>query len=152
MPEWYKERIKQMQPQFNAIAQNDYGKVINRGPAGINSRPALIGAKYAESQGAGEAYHEAMLRAYWQEGRNIEDREEMVAIAESVGLEREAYLAAVDDPQWEETMLADVQLAHDYMITGVPALLFEQKYFLSGAQPYPNLVNILEQVREKVGK
>lgn len=152
MPEAYKERIKQMEPQFRAIAEKDYGKQINRGPSGINSRPALIGAKYAEAQGVGEAYHGAMLRAYWQEGRNIEDREEMAAVAESVGLEREGYLAAVDDPQWEEVMLADVQMAHDYMITGVPAMIFENKFSLSGAQPYPGLVNILEQVKERVGK
>ena len=74
MPPEYKQRIEAMRPQLLAIARERYHREINQGPFGIDSRPALIGAKYAETKELGLAYHEAMMRAYWQEARNIGDR------------------------------------------------------------------------------
>ena len=41
---------------------------------------------------------------------------------------------------------ADVELAYQYGLTGVPALIFNNRYLVSGAQPF----EVLQQVVEKV--
>lgn len=151
MPEAYKERIRQARPQFNQIAKEQFGLVINPGPTGISSRTALMGAKYAAEQGVGEAYNVAVLTSYWQEARDISDPEVLAIIATEIGLEAEAFTAALNEPQWTAAVEADVRQAHDYMISGVPALIFERKYFVSGAQPYPVLAQAIERIEQELG-
>ena len=59
MPPEYRRRIEASRPMFNKRAREQYGLEINSGPFGINSRPALVAEKYAESQGKGETFHKA---------------------------------------------------------------------------------------------
>jgi predicted DsbA family dithiol-disulfide isomerase len=151
IPPEYKARIEAMRPQLYQMARERYGLELNSGPMGINSRPALIGAKYAEDQGMGEAYHEAVFAAYWLKGQSIEESAVLAEIAESVGLERDAFLAALTDGRWETAVSADIQQAMAYGLSGVPALVFANKYLVTGAQPYETLVQVTEQVAgEKV--
>jgi len=112
----------------------------------------LIGAKYAEAQGAGDAYHGAVFKAYWQQAQAIDDLEVLADIAESVGLEREAFLEALAEAAYEEAVTADVVQAYRYGLSAVPALVFDDKYLVVGAQPYEALVQVTEQVREDRGQ
>jgi predicted DsbA family dithiol-disulfide isomerase len=146
MPPEYRQRIEAMKPQLFAIARERYHREINQGPFGIDSRPALIGAKFAESQGLGNEYHEAVMRAYWQEARNIGDRNVLADIAEAVGLVRDEYLAALDDLAFDAQVQADIDIAHAYGLNGVPALVFANRYVVSGAQPADVLRRVLNQV------
>ena len=67
----YRAKIEASRPRLYEIAKAQYDLDLKPGPFGINSRPALVGAKYAEAQDLGEAYIEAIFNAYWLEGRNI---------------------------------------------------------------------------------
>ena len=145
MPPEYRARIEAGRPQLEAMARERYGLELNVGPFGINSRPALVGAKFAEAQGVGEAYHNAMFRAYWQDAKNIEDVDVLVEVATAVGLNRDEFLAALDDPQYQNAMLADVQQAFQYGLSGVPAMVYNNKYLVTGAQPYELLVEVAEK-------
>ncbi|MBK7896560.1 MAG: DsbA family oxidoreductase [Anaerolineaceae bacterium] len=145
LPPEYRARIEAGRPQMEAMARDRYGIELNTGPFGINSRPALVGAHFAEAQGVGEAYHDAVFRAYWQEAKNIEDVEVLAGLATAVNLNRDEFLAALDDPHYQNAMLADVQQAFQYGLSGVPALVYNNKYLVSGAQPY----ELLAQVAEK---
>lgn len=149
MPEAYRARIEASQPQLKAMAREKYGVELHSGPFGIDSRPALIGDKYAEAQGKGAAYHNAVFRAYWVEAKNIEDRAVLRQIAQSVGLDGDAFLAALDEAVYEKAVIADLQQAQEYGLSGVPALVFAEKYLVSGAQPYEALVNVVEQVQTR---
>jgi len=128
------------------MAQQQYGLALNPGPVEFNSRPALIGAKYAERMGVGPAYHDAVMRAHWQHAQPIADRTVLADIAETIGLERAAFLAALDDPALEQAVLADVAQAQAYGLSGVPAMVFADKYLVSGVQPYEVLVQVMEQL------
>jgi predicted DsbA family dithiol-disulfide isomerase len=149
IPPDYLARIEAMRPQLYQMAREQYGLELNSGRMGINSRPSLIGAKYAEAQGVGAAYHEAVFAAYWLEARSIEDTAVLADIAESIGLERTAFLAALSEPTWETAVAADIQQARTYGLTGVPALVFANRYLVSGAQPYPTLVQVTEQIMQE---
>jgi len=127
------------------MAREQHGLEINAGPFGIDSRPALIGEQYAATQGRGEAYHDAVADAYWLHGRSIDDRELLADLAEAVGLERAAFLAALDAPEYAEAVDADIAWAMANQIRAVPALVFDEKYLVVGAQPYPVLQQVLRQ-------
>lgn len=142
----YRTRIEAARPQLYARAREEYGLELNVGPFGINSRPALVGAKFAESHGVGDAYNKAVFRAYWQDAQNIGDLSVLGAIAEAVGLERQPFLDALDDPEYQQAMLGEVTQAHAYGLNSVPALVYNNKYLVSGAQPYEVLMQVAEQV------
>jgi len=149
IPEWYMEKIKQMRPQFKAIAKSQYDIDIEQGPFGINSRPALIGMKYAEQNGKGEDYHTRVFEAYFQDALNIEDINVLRNIVTDLGLDADAFEASLTDTALDDAVSSDVQTAHEYGITGVPAMVFMDKYLLSGAQPYEELVRIVDQIKQR---
>ena len=145
MPPEYRARIEAGRPRFAAMAREQYGLAINPGPLGIDSRPALIGEQYAVTQGCGDTYHDAVADAYWLQARSIDNREVLADIAESVGLQRAAFLMALDAPAYAEAANAEIAWAHGNGISGVPALVFAEKYLVVGAQPYPALEHVLLQ-------
>ena len=130
-------------------AREQYGLEINAGPFGIDSRPALIADKFAESQGKGEAYHKAVMEAYWQQARSIDDKHVLKEIAENVGLNTEKFEAVLADPTYRAQVSADIDMAHEYRLNGVPALVFADKYLVMGAQPYDTLKQVVEKVQEE---
>lgn len=143
----YRTRIEQGWPRLAAIAREQYGLELNQGPMGINSRPALIGAKLAEWAGHGREYHAAVFHAYWVAGEDISDIETLAQIAERVGLEPRAFKDALRDPAADAAVKADIDLAHELGVNGVPAMVFNEKYLVSGAQPYAVLAEVAEKVR-----
>jgi predicted DsbA family dithiol-disulfide isomerase len=152
LSEDYKATIAVKRQHFHQMARDHYGVEINEGPFGVDSRPALVGAKYAEAQGVGDAYHDAVFRAYWQQAKSIEDISALADIAEDIGLERDAFVVALEMEQWDSAVTADVYQAHRYGLNGVPALVFANKYLVTGAQPYEVLVQAVEQIRDEQEK
>ena len=69
-------------------------------------------------------------------------------MATAVGLNREQFLAALDDPQYQQAVLADLEQAFQYGLSGVPALVYNSKYLVTGAQPYELLAQVAERARE----
>jgi predicted DsbA family dithiol-disulfide isomerase len=54
--------------------------------------------------------------------------------------------------QWDSAVTADVYQAHRYGLNGVPALVFANKYLVTGAQPYEVLVQVVEQIQDEQEK
>jgi len=147
IPPEYRARIEASHTQLEKMAREQYGLELHPGPFGIDSRPALIAAKYAESQGKGNAFHAAGMHAYWQEGRSIDDPEVLREIAASVGLETEHFAAT--NPEYSAEVDEDMAEANAYGLQAVPALIFAEKYLLSGAQPYELLVQVVEKLQKE---
>lgn len=148
MPTAYRAHIEGARPQFEAMAQQNYGIRINSGPFGIDSRPALIGAKYAEAQGKGDAYHAAVFRAYWEHARDISDLTVLQMTAKAVGLDGDSFITALTDPSYEQAVNLDIMQANQYGLSGVPALVIANKYLVSGAQPYEVLAEVIEKINQ----
>jgi predicted DsbA family dithiol-disulfide isomerase len=143
----HRAQMEARRPLFAKKAREQYGLEIHAGPFGINSRPALIAEKYAESQGKGSAFHKAVSEAYWREARSIEDGNVLKEIAEQVGLASENFAAVLANPQFDAEVSADIDLAHEYGLTGVPALVFADRYLVVGAQPYDVLKEVVEKLQ-----
>jgi len=146
LPPEYRARIEAGRPRLKALARDQYGVELNPGPFGINSRTALVGAKYAEAQELGPAYHEAVFAAYWQHARAIDDPQVLVTIASEVGLDPAAFVAALDNSTFQDAVSADIAEAQAYGLTGVPAHIFNGRYLVVGAQPYDVLQRICAQL------
>lgn len=148
MPPEYRERIEAGRPQLYATARERYGRKLNAGPFGINSRLALVGEKVAEQEGKGESFHDGVMAAYWADGRDISDREVLAEVASASGLERDAFLAALDHPFYDRMVQDDIDAARRYGLNSVPALVFDNKYLVSGAQPVEVLRQVVARIRE----
>ena len=131
---------------FQKRAREQYGLDINAGPFGIDSRPALITEKYAGSQGKEDAFHKAVMHAYWQQARSIDDPKVLKELAEQVGLETENLDDNLADPAFDAEVTADIDLAHEYGLNAVPALVFADQYLVVGAQPYEVLKRVVEKI------
>ncbi len=149
LPPQYQARIEASRPALQKRAHDEYGIELHVGPFGIDSRPALIAEKYAEQQGKGAAFHAAVMKAYWQEARSIDDPTVLKEMAEQVGLDTENFAAVLANPMYDKEVSADVALAHEYGLTGVPALVFANKYLVMGAQPYDMLKRVADKVLEE---
>ena len=149
MPPEYKARIEAGRPVLEKSAREQYGLELNVGPSGINSRPALIAAKFAGSQGLGNAFHKAVMHAYWQQAQSIDDPQVLKEIAQEVGLDTEHFDAALANAEYDAQVSADVEMAREYGISAVPALVFVDKYLVVGAQPYEVLQQVVEKVLEE---
>lgn len=142
-------QLEAARPMFQKRAREQYGLKIHSGPVGISSRSALIAEKYAESQGKGNTFHKAVMEAYWQQASSIDDKNVLKDIAENAGLNTENFDAVLVDPAYEAKVSADIELAHEYRLDAVPALVFDDRYLVMGAQPYDVLKQVVEKIQEE---
>ncbi len=151
MPPELRARIEASRPQLIKSARDEYGVDLHIGPFGINSRLALVAHKYAEAQGKGEAFHKAVMQAYWQQAKSIDDKSVLLDIAAQVGLPIDQFEEALSNPVFEDEVTADIDQAYEYGINAVPSMVFNNKYLLSGALPYSQLKQVVEQIQQKEG-
>jgi len=131
------------------LARSQHGLALNPGPIGIGTREAHLVTKYAASHYRGNEFHFAAMKAYWLEGRSLEDQSVLQDIAEQVGLNREGVLEALENRSLAAAVDADRMQAANREISGVPAVVFNSKYILAGAQPYAVFKRLHDQVRDQ---
>jgi predicted DsbA family dithiol-disulfide isomerase len=115
-----------------------------------NSRLAQELGKWADTQPGGEAIHDALFKAYFVEARNIGDVDELVKIAESVGLPPDEARRVLTERTFRAEIDADWAKSRAYGVTGVPTFV-AGGYGVVGAQPYEVLERLIEKVTEERG-
>ncbi len=120
-----------------------------------HSMPGLLACKAAEVQ-SGQAGHWAMIdevqRVHLTECLDIADQDVLAGCAGRVGLDVDRWRADVLSPAVREAVRSDIARAYAYGISGVPLLVAEGRYGLSGAQPYEQLEAWLAAVEQHVGE
>ncbi len=114
---------------------DELGLPIGKRSRTYNSRRAQELGKWAEEQGAGEAFNMAVYHAYFVDGRNIALPEELVSIAAALGLDTEMARQVMDKRSHAGAVDADWQRAAELGITAVPTSIFQERA-LVGFQPY----------------
>ena len=107
-----------------------------------NSRLAQELGKWAESKGKGQAYHDAVFRAYFAEGRNIGERPELLALAGSLSLSVEEARKVLEERSFKDVVDADWQRSYRMGVQAVPTFLLNGQ-FVVGAVPYEALEKLL---------
>ncbi len=109
-----------------------------------NSRLSQELGKWADTQPGGEAFHDAMFRAYFVEARDISQPAVLLEIAEQVGLPGAGAREVLETRTFKEAVDRDWALSRRYGITGVPTFVAGGRGVV-GAQPYEMLKRLVEQ-------
>jgi len=110
----------------------------------FNSRLAQELGKWAEQMGKGEAFHNAVFRAYFADGRNIGDIDTLADVALSVGLNSVEARGVLNSGDFRAAVDADWTRAYASRITAVPTFWMGGQS-LVGAQSYNVLANFMLQ-------
>jgi predicted DsbA family dithiol-disulfide isomerase len=115
-----------------------------------NSRFAQELGAWADTQEGGEPIHDALYRAYFVDNRNLADIDVLMDVVEKAGLSVASARQAIEERTFKLAVDEDWEKSHAYGVTGVPTFV-AGGYGLVGAQPYENLAQFIESVREKTG-
>jgi predicted DsbA family dithiol-disulfide isomerase len=128
------QRIAAMQEHIKGFAQKFGINDMQSPPHLPNTRRAMAVAEYARSQGLLEPYRIAAMNAYWRKQLNLEDDTVLKNLAQEVGLDAEAALAATQD----EAVLARVDALHTEAnaagVQGIPTFFIGAQRIV-GCQP-----------------
>ena len=89
---------------------------------------------------------QALFSAHFTDGHNISDNTVLADIAAEVGLDRDEALAVLEEQRFAKEVRAEERHWQQQGIQSVPAMIFNERHLVSGAQGVENYVNILEQL------
>jgi predicted DsbA family dithiol-disulfide isomerase len=108
-----------------------------------NTKAAHALIALAAELGVQPEVKEAMMRAYFIDGRDLTDIDTLVAVAEVEGLDPQRARAHLADPEALRAIDdADLQ-ARRMGVEGVPFFIFNRRYAVSGAQEAQTLVDAM---------
>ena len=139
------DQIDQMLPRIMEAGAVLGLKIVKRTHT-YNSRNAQELGKWAESEGKGDEFRNAVYQSYFAEGKNIALPEVLAAICEGVGLVPKAALTTLEEGTFSAAVDSDWEASRSKGIRAVPTVLLGNKA-LQGAQPY----DALESVAKSAG-
>ena len=101
---------------------------------------------WADQQGRMHDLKQALFVAHFTNGRNISDNAVLADIAAEIGLDRDEALAVLADQRFAKEVRAEEQHWQQQGIQSVPAVIFNKRHLVSGAQGVENFKNILQQL------
>ena len=101
---------------------------------------------WAETIGKDDELLEALYSAYFEKSLPIFSHEDLILIADQVGIKREAALAHLQSDQFADRVKEDQALASQLGANGVPFYVVDMKFGISGAQPQEVFDQIFAQV------
>lgn len=90
---------------------------------------------WAEEFGKGDELLEALYSAYFEKKEQIFTHEDLLAIASSIGIDRDRARELLTSNGFKERVEEDQNLAHQLGANGVPFYVVDMKFAISGAQP-----------------
>jgi predicted DsbA family dithiol-disulfide isomerase len=137
------EHLQTMQARLRQLATAEGLPLAERSRT-CNSRRAQELGKWAEAQGKGDPFRMAVYRAFFVDGRNIARVDELVRLAEAIGLPGSEAREVLAAGSFAATVDADWQRARELGITAVPTHLCAGKK-LVGFSSYEDFVRLIEQ-------
>lgn len=103
-------------------------------PPPSHSVPALVACKAAGRLGAFDRFHLAAMDTYFYANRNVSDREVLLDVARSVGIDPVVFASHLDDESLVQEVIDDHNEAVERGITGVPTVVAPGDFAIPGAQ------------------
>jgi predicted DsbA family dithiol-disulfide isomerase len=139
------EQRKAMQASMKA-RMDDEGLPYGERTHTYNSRLSQELGKWADTQPGGEAFHDAMFRAYFVEARDISNLAVLLEIVAQVGLPVDGAREVLEKRTFKQAVDADWKLSREYGVTGVPTFVIGRRGVV-GAQPYEVLEQLVKEAR-----
>ncbi|BFM45247.1 DsbA family oxidoreductase [Flavobacterium sp. CFS9] len=103
----------------------------------------------AKAKNLADEMEEIFFKAYFTEGRDLNDPDTLIELGVKAGLSPEEVKETVEN---ERLYISDVHTdliqAQNMGIQGVPFFVFDRKYAVSGAQPVEAFVNTIKEVQK----
>ncbi len=120
-----------------------------RMPKAPNTRAAHRLIRYADAHDRLWETVEAVFAAYFSDGRDVTDLDELAAIAGAVGLDPGAARLFLAGDEWGAEVDADQREAGEIGVESVPMFVFNERYALTGAQPLAVFHEVFDVVVEQ---
>ena len=134
--------------------------------AGVVARAAEVGLDYhfekavislsftahrliqlAKTQGLGDALEEPFFKAYFTEGRDLNNPETLRELSVGAGLNATDVKAVLEtENMFADAVKNDISEAQQIGVRGVPFFVFDRKYAVSGAQPIEHFEETIQTV------
>lgn len=113
------------------------------------SLPALEAAKCAalQSPEAADDLHFRLFRGFFEEGVNIAQIEELLALVRQAPLDFERFLADFTSGQGRQPVINDYNTAvTTHMVDAIPTVIFNDEAPIVGAVPIEAYIKVLEKL------
>lgn len=92
------------------------------------------------------ALKQALFEAYFSHNLNPADRTLLCDLAGRVGLDPEDAARVYDSGRYAEEVRAEEQLWQQRGISSVPAVVFNERYLVSGGQPVETFIQVMREM------
>jgi predicted DsbA family dithiol-disulfide isomerase len=100
---------------------------------------------FAKTKGKQNELKEALLKAYFLDGKNIDDNKTLTEIAIENGLNNTEVEVFLNSTEYTDQVNTDISEAQEIGVQGVPFFVFNRKFAVSGAQDSEVMLNTLEK-------
>ena len=130
-----KTKVAEMQANVCSIADGE-GLCYNlENTLSGNTAEAHRLILWAETIGRGDDLLEALYSAYFEKSKSVFSHEDLLAIAQEIGIDRASASALLASDEYRERIQEDQALASSLGANGVPFYVVDMKFGISGAQP-----------------
>ena len=110
----------------------------------VNTLKIMRLAVAAQELGCAPAYIDAMFSAMWEQGRNMDDADEIAVVLREAGLDDAALLAKAQAPEVKARLADNTQQAFDRGAFGAPTFFVGEAMFFGKDR--------LREVEEEIGR
>jgi len=110
-----------------------------------NSFNAHRYSHFAKTNGLGIEAEEQLFKAYFTDGKNIDDEDTLIELGKDLGLDTAGVNAMLESNACADDVKRDIAEAQHLGIQGVPFFVLNNKYGISGAQAVPVFTQTLEK-------
>lgn len=136
-------QVKEMQANVCAVADGE-GLCYNLDDTlSGNTFDAHRLLLWAASIGKDKELLEAMYSGYFEKSLPLFSHQDLIAIAEGVGIPAVDVMNVLDSDQFSDEVIKDRDVAASLGATGVPFFVIDMKYGISGAQPTATFLETL---------
>jgi predicted DsbA family dithiol-disulfide isomerase len=134
--------IKKSRARLKGVAE-ELGLPLGERERTYNSRLAQELAKWAESKGKGDEFHNAVFHAYFVEGKNIGKIDVLVDLVKGLSLSEQEARSVLELRSFKKEVDSDWSRSYTMGITGVPTFVIGLQATV-GFQPYEALEQFLK--------
>ena len=141
---WSVEQAKEMNDRVTEMAKQvgleyDLNKAVV-----ANSFNAHRLIQFAKNTGKGDAAEERLFKAYFTEGKNVDDLHVLSQLAGEIGLNITEVDEVLKSAAFSDEVQQDVYEAQQVGVRGVPFFVLGNKYAVSGAQESATFLQALK--------
>lgn len=143
------EQARQMNEQVKAMANSAGLEMHPDSSIAANTVNAHRLTHFAKAQDKQQELTQALFKAHFVDGKNIDDLDALVEIATAVGLDGAAAREALESGAFNAEVEQDVLEARQLGVQGVPFFVFDRKYAINGAQQSEVFSGTIEKAFEE---